>query len=205
MADPRAIPAPKPSTRAEIGGVLRGLVGLPRLALDWRSLPRPATTTARPVLVVPGFMTGDPATAVLRAFLTGLGHPTYGWGLGRNRGDLRKLLPVFDRRLHEIAERHGTELRERAKAAMHARTSEYLVLDVSIGPRVFVAVPDAGVALTLRYLCSPYERRASAQLLWEDILDAFAAREDIDFAYPTTRFYDNVREGKPGAKAKAEG
>ena len=107
MADPRAIPAPKPSTRAEIGGVLRGLVGLPRLALDWRSLPRPAATTARPVLVVPGFMTGDPATAVLRAFLTGLGHPTYGWGLGRNRGDLRKLLPVFDRRLHEIAERHG--------------------------------------------------------------------------------------------------
>ena len=105
----------------------------------------------------------------------------------------------------EIAERHGTELRERAKAAMQARTSEYLVLDVSIGPRVFVAVPDAGVALTLRYLCSPYERRASAQLLWEDILDAFAAREDIDFAYPTTRFYDNVREGKPGAKAKAEG
>jgi len=33
-------------------------------------------------------------------------------------------------------------------------------------------------------------------------LDAFVACEDIDFAYPTTRFYNNVAEGKPGARAE---
>jgi len=37
--------------------------------------------------------------------------------------------------------------------------------------------------------------------VWEDVLDAFAANDDIDFAYPTHRFYDNTVEGKPGARA----
>jgi len=34
------------------------------------------------------------------------------------------------------------------------------------------------------------------------LAEAFAEREDIDFAYPTTRYYDNVREGKPQARAQ---
>jgi hypothetical protein len=36
-------------------------------------------------------------------------------------------------------------------------------------------------------------------------LEAFAGTDDIDFAYPTQRFYDNVAEGKPGASAEAPG
>jgi hypothetical protein len=38
--------------------------------------------------------------------------------------------------------------------------------------------------------------------MWEDILRAFAGADNIDFAYPTTRFYNNVTEGKPDARAK---
>ena len=30
----------------------------------------------------------------------------------------------------------------------------------------------------------------------------FAENDDIDFAYPTQRFYDNLHEGKPGARAQ---
>jgi hypothetical protein len=37
--------------------------------------------------------------------------------------------------------------------------------------------------------------------MWEGILREFARCDDIDFAYPTQRFYDNVREGKPQARA----
>jgi hypothetical protein len=62
-------------------------------------------------------------------------------------------------------------------------------------------VADIGVTLTLRFLTNPRRRRSAEQLIWEDILDAFAARDDIDFAYPTQRFYDNVVEGKPAARA----
>jgi hypothetical protein len=32
--------------------------------------------------------------------------------------------------------------------------------------------------------------------IWEEILRAFAQADDIDFAYPTQRFYSNYREGK---------
>jgi len=33
-------------------------------------------------------------------------------------------------------------------------------------------------------------------LIWEDILDAFEKEKNIDFAYPTMRFYNNKTEGK---------
>jgi hypothetical protein len=60
------------------------------------------------------------------------------------------------------------------------------------------------VLLTVRYLCEPRLRRSSTQAIWEDVLLAFGKCEDIDFAYPTYRFYDNPREGKPAARAAAE-
>ncbi len=45
--------------------------------------------------------------------------------------------------------------------------------------------------------------RASETKIWEDVLRAFNAADNIDFAYPTTRYYSNVSEGKPGARASA--
>jgi hypothetical protein len=63
-------------------------------------------------------------------------------------------------------------------------------------PTVYSSVKDCGVMLTIRYLCRPRQRRGSEQAIWEDILLKFAECPDIDFAYPTTRFYDNMKEGK---------
>ena len=57
--------------------------------------------------------------------------------------------------------------------------------------------------MTIRYLCDPRHRRGSEQEIWEAILDAFAAHDDIDFAYPTQRYYHNDREGKPGTRPEA--
>jgi hypothetical protein len=70
-------------------------------------------------------------------------------------------------------------------------------------PTVYTSVRDCGVLLTIRYLCDPRQRRTTEEQMWEDILDAFASVDTIDFAYPTQRFYDNAREGKPGARAAA--
>ena len=39
-----------------------------------------------PVLVLPGFVTSDRSTAILRRFLSGLGYDAHGWELGRNLG-----------------------------------------------------------------------------------------------------------------------
>ena len=70
-------------------------------------------------------------------------------------------------------------------------------------PVVYTTVKDSGVMLTIRYLTDPRKRRGSEQELWENILDAFATHDDIDFAYPTQRFYANMTEGKPGTRPEA--
>jgi len=35
----------------------------------------------------------------------------------------------------------------------------------------------------------------------EEILNQFSNHNNIDFAYPTQRFYDNLKEGKEGTKS----
>ena len=64
-------------------------------------------------------------------------------------------------------------------------------------PIVYTSVRDSGVLLTMRYLCEPRRRRGSEELIWEEILEEFGRCDDIDFAYPTQRFFDNMKEGKP--------
>lgn len=67
-------------------------------------------------------------------------------------------------------------------------------------PIVYTSVKDCGVLLTIRYICEPRRRRDSEQAIWEDVLKEFAGCPDIDFAYPTQRFYNNVLEGKEGTR-----
>lgn len=66
----------------------------------------------------------------------------------------------------------------------------------TLQPKVYTTVKDSGVMLTIRYVCEPRKRRDTEEDVWEEILNKFAKRKDIDFAYPTTRFYSNVTEGK---------
>jgi len=46
------------------------------------------------VMVMPGFSTNDSAMLPLRSYLRGRGHTVWGWGLGTNRGHVRKNLPT---------------------------------------------------------------------------------------------------------------
>lgn len=103
--------------------------------------------------------------------------------------------------LKDIADRHGQELSEAAAQKLRMAARRFMIFYTTLTPTVYTSVADCGVLLTLRYLCDPRRRRSTEQAVWEDILEAFAANEDIDFAYPTQRFYDNVVEGKPGARA----
>ena len=57
-----------------------------------------------------------------------------------------------------------------------------------------------GVRLTIRYLCEPRKRRSSASAIWEELLNELKQHDDIDFAYPTQRFYNNPAEGKPSTR-----
>lgn len=94
---------------------------------------------------------------------------------------------------------------ESPQGANPRTTAHYLVLDASTQPEVFMSVADSGILLTLRYVCDPRKRRTTEQGFWEAIMDAFDKRADIDFAYPTQRFYNHTTEGKQSLKPAAAG
>jgi small-conductance mechanosensitive channel len=102
--------------------------------------------------------------------------------------------------LADIAQRHATHLTEEAKSKIREVSRRFMIFYTTLTPTVYTAVADSGVLLTIRYLCSPRKRRGTAEAIWEDILDAFAREEGIDFAYPTYRYFDNRLEGKAGTR-----
>ncbi|SHG07507.1 hypothetical protein SAMN05443575_1301 [Jatrophihabitans endophyticus] len=83
-------------------------VGTLPLAAPWLvRAPRPAAGDGHGVLVLPGLMTTDASTALLRRFVRGLGHTAWGWRLGRNLGPTRDILDGMPRAVDLLAERTG--------------------------------------------------------------------------------------------------
>ena len=102
--------------------------------------------------------------------------------------------------LTEVVTDHGVKLSQEAEKQIKAAARTFLIFYNKLTPIVYTTVKDSGVLLTLRYMCNPRERRSMEEKMWEDILNKFAECDDIDFAYPTQRFYNNATEGKPKAK-----
>jgi small-conductance mechanosensitive channel len=100
--------------------------------------------------------------------------------------------------LEGIAGDYSRNTSEDAGPGPGGSATRYALPKSPTAPVVYVSVDASGVLLTLRVRCSPRERRKATDLLWKDVLRAFAQCSDIDFAYPTTRLYANDREGKPG-------
>lgn len=98
--------------------------------------------------------------------------------------------------LTKVVNHHGIMLTTEADQQIKAAAKKFLIFYSKLTPIVYTSVKDSGVMLTLRYMCSPQERRGSEENIWEDILNKFAECDDIDFAYPTQRFYNNSMEGK---------
>lgn len=111
--------------------------------------------------------------------------------------------------LLEVVEEHAKETVQEAEQELLKASRQYMIFYSTLTPTVYTTVKDSGVLLTMRYLCHPRRRRGTAQTIWEDVLTRFAEHDDIDFAYPTTRYYYNAAEGKPGTlpppRAPAEG
>ncbi len=98
--------------------------------------------------------------------------------------------------LLKIANKRTEHLTESAKKKVREAAKKFLIFYAKLAPIVYTNVKDSGIMLTIRYLCEPRRRRGSEHAIWEDILREFAKSENIDFAYPTQRFYNNATEGK---------
>ncbi len=101
-----------------------------------------------------------------------------------------------------IVNRHTESQSEIAKKSIERASKKYAIFYNNTTPRVYTSVEDSGIMLTIRYLCEVRKRRGTAEKIWEDVLTEFGKCDDIDLAYPTERFYNNVVEGKQGTRPK---
>ncbi len=91
--------------------------------------------------------------------------------------------------LEEIIAKHAKDVDIKAQKEILEASKNYMIYYKNLTPIVYTSVKDSGVQLTIRYLCNPRRRRGSENEIWEKILIQFDTQKDINFAYPTTRFY----------------
>lgn len=100
--------------------------------------------------------------------------------------------------MQTIVDERTSHFTKMAQEELRRAAQKVMIFYNKLTPIVWTSVRDSGVLLTIRYLCNPRRRRSTEQEIWEDILREFARHDDIDFAYPTVRYYANHVEGKPG-------
>jgi len=88
---------------------LRELLAIPRVVVNplRRAVRSERFGEGRPVLVIPGLLTGDISTVFLRRSLAAAGFRPFGWGLGVNRGASRTKLEALEDRLVTLHHQHG--------------------------------------------------------------------------------------------------
>lgn len=96
--------------------------------------------------------------------------------------------------LEEIGYKTADALSKPAKQRIKEATKKYLITYTHLTPIVYTSVRESGILLTLRYLCNPKKRRSSEHSIWEYVLEEFGKNKDIEFAYPTTRFFHRDQE-----------
>ncbi|MBZ0114074.1 MAG: mechanosensitive ion channel family protein [Thermoanaerobaculia bacterium] len=99
--------------------------------------------------------------------------------------------------LLEIVEKETHGFTDEAASTLEKAAKRYYLYFTHLTPIVYTRIADSGVLLTIRHICPPRRRRGVGDALAQAILQRFAEHDDIDLAYPTTRYYDHTREGKP--------
>lgn len=103
--------------------------------------------------------------------------------------------------LQAVVDEHAEHFSEAAEESIRLASEKFMIFYTKLTPIVYTSVKDSGVLLTMRFLVDARRRRGTEQAMWEGILEAFAQHPDIDLAYPTTRLYNNMYEGKEDARA----
>ena len=96
--------------------------------------------------------------------------------------------------MQKIVSEHAKELSADAEKKIIEASKKYMIFYQYLTPIVYTSVKDSGIMLTMRYICDPRRRRITEHEIWEDVLTAFSTLEDIEFAYPTQRFYTRKDE-----------
>jgi len=100
--------------------------------------------------------------------------------------------------LFEIVEKHAEKFSSEVEKQIKEAAKKYLIFYNKLTPTVYTTVKDSGVLLTMRYLTEVKKRRSVEEVIWENLLEELEKHSDIDFAYPTVRYFNNITEGKEG-------
>jgi len=96
--------------------------------------------------------------------------------------------------LQKIVSEHAQDLSADAEKKIIEASKKYMIFYQYLTPIVYTSVQESGILLTMRYVCDPRRRRITEHEIWEDVLTAFAGDKDIEFAYPTQRFFARKSE-----------
>lgn len=107
--------------------------------------------------------------------------------------------------LLEIANRNSENLTEPARELVLKESQRHLIFYKDFKAKVFTKVRENGIQFTIRYLCALTRRRESENQIFEEVLTGFLASSDIWFAYPTTRFYQSLKEHEQNSDGKNNG
>ena len=97
--------------------------------------------------------------------------------------------------LLEIENLRVKEFAPAAKQEIDRSERKYNIQYNKVTPTVYTSVKTYGICLTLRYLTHPRTERTSEQIIWEEVLQRFAAEPQINFAYPSQSIYLKEQEG----------
>jgi small-conductance mechanosensitive channel len=95
-----------------------------------------------------------------------------------------------------ILNEHAESLSADAEKRIIEASKKYMIFYQYLTPIVYTSVKDSGILLTLRYICDARKRRGTEHAIWEDILDSFSKQDEIEFAYPTQRFFNRNIENE---------
>jgi len=104
--------------------------------------------------------------------------------------------------LSNIVNDKTVSLTKEAQKQIKETSKKFMIFYNTLTPIVYTSVKDSGILLTIRFICQVKRRRTTDEIVWEAILEEFSKYKDIDFAYPTTRFYNNKTEGKESVPDK---
>ncbi|MFV0466181.1 MAG: mechanosensitive ion channel family protein [Lachnospiraceae bacterium] len=89
--------------------------------------------------------------------------------------------------LLELAIKDTEELTEDMTSQLKSASRNYQIQYSKLTPIVYTEVKEYGIQLTLRYLCTPKQRRSTLNRIWEDVLVMMEENPTIELAYPTRR------------------
>lgn len=86
--------------------------------------------------------------------------------------------------LERIVAQHTCHLQKDIEQRLKEAASKFILHNTNLTPAVYTRIKDRGIELSLRYLCEPRQRRASADAIWLDILNEFSQHSEIRIAHP---------------------